>query len=175
MERALVRNGVTEGPRRYVEDDNSTPRVRDGPSLDSKVEPLDETRLGSLQVVEGRAADNLMGHRVRHAQEHLAAALVGERDAVADEILEVVAVLGFLAFEALVLACVEEPIQFVEVEVHATAVGLQQKTGTRLCLSYPIEEAARRGGAPAWTGRRRGVRPARGRPSPDRKAKGPAA
>ena len=82
--------------------------------LDAQVQSLDQALLSPLQIRKCPAAHHAPGPRVRYAQNHLPAALVGQRHAIFHQLFKVIAVLRLFELQMAVLGRGDPGVELVQ-------------------------------------------------------------
>jgi hypothetical protein len=91
--------GCARKSRRHMDDQHAPIRCLLLLHWNAMQQPVVQTRLGAPRLGECRRADDSARALVGHAEDDLAAAFVGQGDAVLDQFLEVIVLLRLLEFE----------------------------------------------------------------------------
>ena len=98
-----------------LENEDAALRVPDLAPDDLDADPLEDSGDGPLRDLERPGPDNAPWGLVRDAENDAAAAFVGQSDAIAHQLLEIVPVLGFLEFKVLAFRSgIQQGLQFLD-------------------------------------------------------------
>jgi hypothetical protein len=128
-------NGHPDGPGWHLENQNSPVGVRHLFNKYQQMQPFQKPGLGPFQIFKSGGPHNLPGQSVRHPENHMPAALIGQRGAVTDQFLKIKAVSGLFEFQMLIFRRSCQPcFQLGEGDVH-TASRMVDWVSVRLIFS----------------------------------------